>query len=161
MYLFGFVFRFPDDVSQVRTFEAHPEHILLAEMQLLLNVGDHLGRCRCSQREDRHVRQQFAELMYLQVSRTEVISPLRDAVRLVHRDKADVHLPEFGLEQLCPQSFRGDVEELVVAEDAILQRDDNFVTSHAGIDGSSLDAPFAQVAYLVLHQCDEWSYDQA
>ena len=67
-------------------------------------------------------------------------------------------MAEFGDEEFGAQSFWRKVQELVVAQDAVLQGGNDLVVLHAGIDGSGLYAQLAQASHLVLHQCYEWSY---
>ena len=69
----------------------------------------------------------------------------------VYRNHADLHLPEFGAEDLRIQPFGGDVEEFVVAEDAVLQGGDDVLPAHAGIDGECFDSPLSQILDLVFH----------
>ena len=57
----------------------------------------------------------------------------------------------FGAEDLRIQPFGGDVEEFVVAEDAVLQGGDDVLPAHAGIDGECFDSPLSQILDLVFH----------
>ena len=59
----------------------------------------------------------------------------------VHRNHADLHFPQFDTEDFRIQSLGGDVEELIVAEDAVLEGCDNVLPVHAGVDGKRFDAP--------------------
>ena len=72
-----------------------------------------------------------------------------------------MHAAEFDLKDFGVQSFRRYIKEFVVAEDAVLQCDDNLFARHAGVDGGCLDAPFAQVSHLVFHQGNQRGNDQA
>ena len=151
------VFRIADNVGQVFPFEAHAEDIPLGESQPLLDIFYHFG-CSCGRQcQNGYTRQQLAYFGNLQVGRTEVISPLRDAVCLVDGDEIDLHVAQFGPENIRGEPFWRDVQELVVPEDAVLQGHYDFFPGHPGIDRGGLDAARTQLAYLVLHQGDERS----
>ena len=154
--LFFLVLCRSDDVGQVLPFEAHLIGAAsFLESQLSADVLHHLGCGRSGQGEHRHIGEHFPYLGDLEVGRSEVVSPLRDAVRLVDGNHTDVHLPQFGLEDFGTQPFGRDVKELEASEDAVVQCHDDFLARHPRVDGQCLDAPFAEVPYLVLHQCDE------
>ena len=81
------------------------------------------GQC-----QDRHFRREdAAEFGDTGVGRAEVIPPLRNAMCFVHSEEVHVHVAHFGLEDFRGQPFRGDIEELVVPEDAVLQCHDDFL----------------------------------
>ena len=74
------------DIYKVLSGKAHAEAVLLREAQLLLDILHHLGRCRCSERKHGHIGENLTQLLYLTVCRTEIVTPLRDAVSLIDRD---------------------------------------------------------------------------
>ncbi len=69
-----------------------------------------------------------------------------------------MHLDE---EKIRGEAFGRYVEELVVAENAVLEGCDNVVVFHSGMYGCCLDSQLSQSAYLVFHECDERCNDQA
>ena len=94
-----------------------------------------------SQRRDLHVR------------RTEVISPLRHAMCLIHSYQADAtSMLKFGTKQFGCGSFGRDIQKLVVAQDAIVEHTQLVVVHHARMDSCSLDASHPQLRHLILHQ---------
>ena len=74
------VFRMAYHVGQVLPLKAHAEHIFLAELKALLDIADHFRSGSGRQCDDGNSREQLTYIRYFQVSRAEVISPLRDAV---------------------------------------------------------------------------------
>ena len=91
-----------------------------------------------------------------------VLTPGRKITVYFYRGTdAYLHAAELLLEYFCIQSFRRDIEKLIVAKDTVFKRDYNFFSCHTRVDSYSLDTPVAQVAYLVFHQCDKWRDDQA
>ena len=155
------VFRPSDHIGQVLSLEAHAEHILVGEAEACLNVLHHFGRGGGRQGQYGYAGQEVADFGNLQVGGPEVIAPLRDAVALVHGNHRDVHPAELGAEDVRVQPLGRDVEELVVAEDGVLQRGDNLLPVHAGMDAKGADAPVLEVLHLVLHQGDEGRHHQA
>ena len=79
----------------------------------------------------------------------------------VYRNHADLHGTEFLFEDVRVQSFRWDIEEFIIAEDTVFQRNKNFLPRHARVDGYSFDPPLTEILHLVLHQGDEWSDNDA
>ena len=103
-----------NNVCQVLAFKTHLEHIRLPELQLLLDVVDDTwGCCGCESEDGGQVLgvgcwvlgDGLAYFRNLQISRSEVISPLTDAMGLVDCDEADPHVSHFCLEQIRRQSF--------------------------------------------------------
>ena len=80
---------------------------------------------------------------------------------LVDGDKTDAHVAQFLLEEFGGQTFGRDVKQFYVAEDAVLEGDDDLFVGQTGIDGCRLDAPTQQIVNLILHQGDEWGDDDA
>ena len=96
------VFCMPDNVSQIFPLKTHTESILFPESQLALDVLDHFGCSRGRQGKNRDVRQDFTDFRNPGVRRPEVIAPLGDAVRLVHRKETHGHVAH-----LCEEDIRG------------------------------------------------------
>ena len=142
-------------IGEVGSKEAHAEHVLLLESQLHLYVFYH-GRRGCGGKcEDGSVGEELAEERNLQIRRTEVVAPLRDAVRLIDGDEADAGVSYLGDEKFGGESFGRDIEQLVGTEDAVLERHQYLVVGHAGIYCRRFDATSPQVLHLVFHQCNE------
>ena len=87
-------------VGQVLALKAHAEHVLLAEGQLTLYVGRHLGGGGGGERQHGGIGLDVAYLLDLKVGGTEVVAPLADAVGFVDGDEAHLHVAQLGLEYL-------------------------------------------------------------
>ena len=160
--LFLFTFRVSDNICQILPFKTHAENLApFFERESFLDVLDYFGGCCGGQCQYRDIREHFSDVGNVQVCGSEVVPPLGDAMRFVYGNHADFHVFQLGLEDFCIESFGGYVQEFVVSEDTVLQSYDNLFTSHAGIDGQCLDASFAKVAYLVFHQGNQGSDDDA
>ena len=81
--LADFILGFPHDVREIRAFEARFKHERFAEAQLVHNVRAHRGR-GCGREGDDGSVDQLTKRADLEVVRTEIVAPLRDAVRFVH-----------------------------------------------------------------------------
>ena len=139
----GFVARAAYDVGQVLALETHAENILFPKLQPFLDVCHDFGGSGGRQCQYGYSRKHATHLGYLQVGGSEVVSPLRDAVAFVHGYHADFHLGQLGAEDVSGQSFGRDVEELVVAEDGVLQGDQYVLFRHARINGQ---CPYASLS---------------
>ena len=143
-------------VGKVLAPETHAITVLLAEVELLLYVVDHLGCCRCGKRKQWHCGEDVAQFGYASVGRTEIVPPLRYTVRLVNGYQLHVDTPYFLEEELRAYSLGRYVEEFVVTEDTVLERGDNLARLHSGVYCQGLDATAAQVCHLILHEGNEW-----
>ena len=72
-----------------------------------------------------------------------------------------MHGAQLGAEEVGGEAFGGEVEELVIAEDAVVKLRVDLGAGHAGVDGGGLDAAPAEVVDLVFHQGDERGDDEA
>ena len=88
-----FVFGGAYDVSKILAFEAHAKHVLAPKGQPFLNIVDHFRSGRGCESEHRHIGEEWAHFGNLQIMRTEVVAPLRDAVGFVDCEQADLHAP--------------------------------------------------------------------
>ena len=131
------------------------------ETQFCLDILDDLRRGGGGERQHGHTRQLLADTGYLKVGGAEVVAPLGDAVGLVDGDETHVHVTQFRLEKFGSQALRRDIQDLDVAEDTVLQGDDDFLAGEAGVDGGGTDAQTAEIVYLVLHQGNERGDDDA
>ena len=91
----SFVLGITHHVGKVLAPEAHTKAVLLAEVELLLYVIDHLGRCRCCESKKWNGGEDVAQLGNAPVRRTEIVPPLRDTVRLVNSYQLHVDTPYF------------------------------------------------------------------
>ena len=151
-----------DGVGQVGAGEALAEDVGGAEMELLLNVVDGARGGRGGEGQHGDVGQErLADFGDAEVRGAEIVAPLRDAVTLVDGQQADAHGTELRAEAFGGEAFGREVEELVVAEDAVVELGVDLGRGHAHVDGCGLDAASAQVVHLVFHQGDERRDDEA
>ena len=120
-----------DDVVEVLAFKTHAEHVFLAELQALLYVFHHFGGSSGRKGEDGDIGQLFADVGNGKVGGTEVVAPLGYAVALVDGDEAHLHTVQLGEDDVGGEALRGDVEELVSAKDAVVERCHDIVAAHA------------------------------
>ena len=140
-------------IAQVLSLEALLQHVLCAELQLQLYVVNDVlfRRGRKSKHRRRHI---FAELRYLQIRRTEVITPLRNTMRLIDGYQVDVHLPDATKEQVGLQSFGRDIQKFIVAVNAIFELCFYLLVGHSRIDSRGKHIFALEVVNLVLHKSD-------
>ena len=74
-------------ILQIGTCKATAQHVRLAKAQLAHNILSHQVGCRGGQRQHGRVGNQTSNLGNAQVRRTEIVSPLRDTVRLIDRQQ--------------------------------------------------------------------------
>ena len=119
------------------------------------------GRRRGGQSQDGRLGHIRSNVGNLQIGRTEVVAPLRDAVRLVDGQQADFHSAQ-GLDKLVGlKTFRRDIEEFQTAVCRLVISQFQLIGVHAGIDGRRRDAFLHKMRHLVLHQRDEGRDDEA
>ena len=70
-------------------------------------------------------------------------------------------MAQLGAEQLRGKTLGRHIEYLDGSKDGIFEGGQYAVVGHAAVDGSSTDAPTAQVLHLVLHQGNERRDDNA
>ena len=88
-----FVFRAADVEIEVRTVKARHDAVRALQLQEPQDIGLYLlCRRRGVGRDNGSARQGIDEIDNAEVTRAEVLSPLRNAVCLVHSEKRHVHL---------------------------------------------------------------------
>ena len=151
-----------EDVRQVRPGEVAGQEVRLFEAEFVHDVGRDLRRGGGRQGHHRHGgAEELPNGSDLEVVGPEVVAPLRNAVGLVDRQQAHVHLEETDPKQLCPKPFRRDVKELVVAVDGVVERVINLPPRHPRVHRQRPDPPVPKVLDLVFHQRDQRRHDDA
>ena len=121
------------DIRQVVAGKTHREHVGRLEVKAPLDILDHDGCSRGGERQNRNFREEFAHLNDAQERGSEIIAPLRNAVRLIDDDEFDGHLAQAFQERLGLQSLGRDIEELAVAVEAFLVRPVHLGARQTGI----------------------------
>ena len=123
-------------------------------------VADLGGRGRGKGGHERALGQGGEKVEDFQVARTEILSPLRNAVRLVHRHHGNRHAPREIEEKRRGQAFGRDIEQLVLAASGEVQRIAHFLEGHGAVDAGRRDTGFVQCADLILHQRNQRRHDK-
>ena len=114
------------------------------------------GRCKCT--HDRAAGQTIDELLDAQIARAEILSPLADAVRLVHRHHADGPLLREPLEPRHLESFGRDVDDLIPALARTAEHQDFLVVGQTVVQKCRRDTGLYQCADLIFHQAHQRRY---
>ena len=78
-------FRFGDDaIGQIRTIETRDENFRIAQFELRADIFPHARRGRGGKSKQRNAGKCFPHFAQAPVFRPEIVSPLADAVRLIH-----------------------------------------------------------------------------
>ena len=114
------------------------------------------------QGEHRSLGKELSNLGDFQIGRAEIVTPLGDAVCLVHRDHPNRHPGKILAECVGHQAFGRHIQEAAFrveqgGGEGILY----FTTVHPRKYGHRLDVPFPQMRHLVLHQSDQRGDDEA
>ena len=99
---------------QVRPVKAGNSSDRIVQVQNPLHIPAHLcgGRGGIGSYH-RAFFQRFQEMDNPQITGPEVLSPLGDAVGLIHRHKGNIQLPYDGRKSLKIQPFRSHIEDLI------------------------------------------------
>ena len=128
----------------------------ILQLQALRNVVPHL--CCGGGGEGGHHRaagESVQELGDLQIAGAEVLSPLGDAVGLVHGHQRDGNFPGESGKPLAAQALRRDIQQLVgpLIGPAVHQPD--LVRGQRTVEVGGVHPSLPQGGHLVLHQRDE------
>ena len=154
-----FIFRLPNDISQVFPCETFGKDTLLLKEQPVLDIIHYFRRGSSRKSQHRDIGQLLPDLCNLQIRRTEIISPLGNTMTLVDHQQTNLHRLEFGQEDFGTQPFGRNIQEFIFTKDAVFKLGDNLLPAHPGMNGSRLDPDTFQVVHLVFHQGDQWSYN--
>ena len=141
---------------QIGAVEARRQPERLLQAQLGLDVpADPRGGGGRKGRDHRPGGQLVDERADLQIAGAEVVPPLADAVRLVHRHHADrLRLGE-AQEALGHQPLRGHIDDLVPAVPGAAQHQGLLAGGQAAVQVGRGHSRRHQRPHLVLHQADE------
>ncbi|CRP95037.1 hypothetical protein PAERUG_E5_London_17_VIM_2_12_12_01577 [Pseudomonas aeruginosa] len=144
-----------DAVEDVRPVEAGEELLGVLQVQALdhLLAGTHVRGG--GQGDPRHLREQLGKLAELQVFGTEVMAPLRHAVRFVDGEQADRQSLKEGQHARLDQPLRCQVEQLDLATLQALGDVPLLLGVEGGVQRHRRHAEFVQGGDLVLHQRDQ------
>ena len=141
-----------DAVTDVRPIEARHELARPVQSQPL---DDLLACARVGgggKRDARHLRKAFLQDRQLAILRTEIVSPLRNAVRLVDGEQRSFDSLEQPKKALREEAFGRNVKQLELAGDQAALDLPLVLAGQARVEVCRGHAGFAQVVDLVLHQ---------
>jgi hypothetical protein len=142
-------------IGEVGTVEAGGEDRRVLQMQVLDDVGLDAGRRGGGEGHRRRVGHDFAQPGKLAVFRTEIMAPLRNAVRLVDGQATDVPIPQVLRPAVQHQALGGGIEQPKFPAVQAAQAGAGLLTLERGVEKRGGDATGAQRVDLVLHQCDQ------
>jgi hypothetical protein len=142
----------PHGQKQVRAIERAHENPRAPDEQLLGDFSPRrLIRGR-GHRDHLDARERFRDLAQAQIFRAEIVTPLRDAMRLVDGQKIDFSLPQGADRVVAQQPFGRDVEKSERSLVEAARHSPAFVWIGGGIEARRLDPGLAQLGDLVAHE---------
>ena len=105
-----------------------------------------------SQRHHRQLRETLTQLAQRAILRTEVVSPLRNTVRLVNRQHCRLPVRQALEEVIHHQTLRRDVEQLHPPGSAVRHHLLLLLTRHRGVEARRRHAVGQQLIDLIFHQ---------
>ena len=144
-----------DLVCQIRAVEAREEDLRVAEFELFDDVLAHALGGGGGEGEYRDVRNQLPHFLEAAVFRAEIVAPLADAVRLVHRQRGDFPALQARQEIRQHQPLRRDVKQLVFARVERIETPPRLSSIQRRVEKSRRHAAGFELVHLVLHQRDE------
>jgi hypothetical protein len=139
--------------------EAGNHRALARNREALADVVHHGGGGGGRQRQHPLHAHGARRLRQLQVVRTEVVAPLGDAVRLVHREQGDARAAQLVQKALVVEALRRHVQQLERPRPQPPLHLDGLVAGQGAVQPRRRDPPPLQVVDLVLHQRDERRHD--
>ncbi|MNF59369.1 hypothetical protein D3C84_409550 [compost metagenome] len=137
---------------EVRPVESGGHHIVWCNGELRLHVGDHLGRGGRGQQQGLGDIELALVVRQLQVIGAEVVTPLGNAVRLVHHQQRDRHLLQEVAKALVLQALHGNHQDLQLATARPRHHLVGVVATLGRINTRCRDPVALQERQLVLHQ---------
>ena len=148
-------------VCQVFAHETRLEPAAVVHQQFRTDILGHPWRSRCREGNDRCCGVILAYVGNLKIRRTEIVAPLRNAVRLVHGNHAHLHVPEMLYELPLPQAFGRHIEKLQRPADSVGQHVRHLFTLHARHNARGLELAVVQLLHLVFHEGYQRRHHQA
>ena len=137
---------------QIIASKAADDDCRLTQLQRAQNILAHMGRSRGSERHRLRIAQSLAHATQAKVIRSEVVPPLAQAVRFVHRQQRNLHAAQQIHEALLRKAFGGHVQHLQLAISQSLHHLAVFLSPEGGVHRRSGNPPGLQCVHLVLHQ---------
>ena len=142
-------------VPQVGSIEARHEPFRVTQLQLSLDVFPHLRRSRGGERDERRIFAQPPEYSQVAVVGSELVTPLRDAVSLVHGYQADFQRVQILLESRLYDALRRHVQEFQIAVKRGLLDSELLLPRLRAVQEVGRNAVALESVHLVLHKRDQ------
>ncbi len=144
-----------DFVADIRAVETRDKARRASEAKPVddLLAGEVVGSG--GQRDARHVGETLGYHRQADIFRTEVVPPLRHAMRFVDRKQSDARAAEQSEAARRQQPLRRDIEQVKIAREQPRLDLGGFVERQRGIQHRRLDAGLEQARDLVAHQRDQ------
>ena len=142
-------------IGKVRPVETRDKNGGIAKLQMPDNILADTSRRGCRECGHRHIRQQCPQTLKLPVFRAEVVSPLRDAMRLVDRKGTHIPIAEIFLPVVEHEALGRGVEQAELplvqpAQSGFAVRD-----LERRIQKCRCDSSRFKLVHLILHQRDQ------
>nr|GEU28580.1 hypothetical protein [Tanacetum cinerariifolium] len=155
-HLFVRVGHLLDAVVQIGTVDAGVDHRHARASQLGADIGNHVRGRGGREREHLRAPQGVERGADFQVRGTEVVAPLRDAVRFVDHHQRDLAMLEQRQEVRRNQAFGRAEDDVVIGRFDAFKRGQFFRARQAAVDlGRIGNARLLEFFRLVLHQRDQ------
>jgi hypothetical protein len=116
-------------------------------------AGTFVGSGR--QSDARHVREQLGQLAQLQVFRTEIVTPLRNAVGFVDGEQRNLEALQKRQHARLNQAFRRQIEHLHFAQANPVGKIALLFGAQRGVQRRRGNAQLFEGGDLIVHQCDQ------
>jgi hypothetical protein len=153
------VFRLAHDIIKVRPLETAFQHQLFFEAELFHHIIGNL-RSGGGGKGYHGCLHEFADIADLQIIGTEIVTPLRYAMRLIDNDIIDVKNIQIALEKRGRKPFGRHIQKLTSAISGIIERQIHLMPLHPGMHCYGMYPPLLQALHLVFHQRNQRGYHQ-
>ena len=144
---------------EVRSVETGDDGVALLDPETSADIGDDRGGRSRREREHALSPELACARRELQIVGTEVMAPLRDAVRLVDRKKRDLRLTELREEALVVEALGRDIQQLQASVAQAAGNGPHLIRGEARVEPRRLDALAREQVDLILHQRDQRRHD--
>ena len=159
LVLFVVVLGVRDVEAEIRALEAPDGDEGIAQAEDAQDIAAHLGRGGGSEGDHLRSAQRIERLPEPEVVGPEIMSPLREAVRLIDGEQADLDLLHRVEKHAAAETLGRDIHELVFATANGVDALRLLGQREGAVDQRGRDATTLQRIYLILHQRDERAHD--
>ena len=145
----------PHRQPQVGPVEAMHEHRWLAPEQLIEDVGAGARIRRGGECDGLHPAERGLDIAEAEIFRPEIVPPLRDAMRFIDREQADVRTLQQRNGVGFRQPLRRDVKESQLSPRHLLEYLPVLVEVVGRVEARGRDTVGAQLGHLVAHERDQ------